>query len=452
MTMTDLGTQNITGFGGTPPPPKAIVVVGASHAAVHFAEALRSTGYDGAVRLIGEELHHPYNRPSLSKAFLKGEATAESLALRGPAWYEENSIDLALGERVVRVERREDGTGYVHTSKIHAATDTSDISSYPYDRLILATGARPRKLQIAGAHAEGVVELRSIDDAHDLRVRVEKGPVVVIGGGFIGLEVAATVRALGGTVTVLEAGPRLMGRAVGEDTAAFLLRAHTMMGVDVRLSTAPEAILTDDHGSVAGVRVAGADIPAATVLMGVGVEPNIELAEELGLSCAAGIVVDHRGMTSDGLVFAIGDCTVQPHRGLGSDADQPVRLESVDNAIEQGIAAARALAGQFDSGRSVPWFWSDQGDWKLQIAGLAGMHDTVVTRSDPNRPTRLVVGYFTGGRLAAVECVNSPADFLVLRGALNNAAAITPEEFADTSVPLKRLLASSTSRPKCMIG
>lgn len=421
------------------PEPKAVVVVGASHAAVQFAESLRSTGYNGTVRLIGEELHHPYNRPALSKAYLKGDVTADSLALRGPNWYADNSVDLALGERVVRIEHGENGTGHVYTSKVHAASD--EVSSYPYDRLILATGARPRKLNIAGARADGVVELRSVDDAHDLRHRVDKGPVVVIGGGFIGLEAAATIRSLGGTVTVLEAGPRLMGRAVGETTAAFILAAHQTMGVDVRLSTAPEAILTDDRGSVRGVRVAGVDIPAATVLIGIGVEPNTALAEDIGLSCEAGIVVDHRGVTSEGTVLAIGDCTVQPHPG--PDQSRSVRLESVDNATEQAASAARVVADHPHSARTVPWFWSDQGDWKLQIAGLTGSHDAVVIRSNPDRPRSLVVGYFTSGRLIAAECVNSPADFLVLRGALNNQTNVTPETFADTSVPLKQLLKSS---------
>lgn len=430
--------------GELPTAPRAVVVVGASHAAVQFAESLRSNGFDGTVQLIGEELHHPYNRPSLSKAYLKGEATVESLALRGSNWYTDHSIDLALGERVVRIEHGKNGSGRVHTSKVHPGDD--EMSSYAYDRLVLATGASPRKLNIAGTDADGVVELRSVDDADSLRHRVDSGPVVVIGGGFIGLEAAATIRSLGGTVTVLEAGPRLMGRAVGEATAAFILAAHRTMGVGVRLSTTPEAILTDIHGAVRGVRVAGDDIAASTVLIGVGVEPNIALAESLGLSCAAGIVVDHRGVTSEETVLAIGDCTVQPHPGADLDLERSVRLESVDNAVEQAASAARVVADEPYSIRTVPWFWSDQGDWKLQIAGLTGTHDAVVIRSDPDRPRRLVVGYFTSGRLSAAECVNAPADFLALRGALNNGTLVTPEAFADTSAPLKQLLNPQASR------
>ncbi|OZC87709.1 hypothetical protein CH272_18645 [Rhodococcus sp. 05-340-1] len=424
-----------------PSAPRTVVVVGASHAAVQFAESLRSAGFDGTVRLIGEEPHHPYYRPSLSKAYLKGEVAAESLGLRGPHWYADNSIDLTLGERVLRIEQAGNGTGRVHTTKV--GSDTYEASTYPYDRLVLATGARPRKLHIAGADAEGVIELRSVDDALGLRQRVNLGPVVVIGGGFIGLEAAATIRGLGGTVTVLEAGPRLMGRAIGDATASFLLAAHQGMGVDVRLSTAPEAILTDDGGSVTGVQVAqDTFIPAATVLVGIGVEPNISLAEQLGLSCAGGIVVDHRGVSSQRNVLAIGDCTIQPHPGPAPDKSRPVRLESVDNAAEQAASAARVIVGQPDSVRNIPWFWSDQGDWKLQIAGLTGSDDTVVIRSEPNRPRRLVVGFFANGRLSATECVNSPADFLALRGALNNGTLVTAEAFADTSVPLKQLLRS----------
>lgn len=432
-------------------PAPTILVVGASHSAVRLVDTLRASGFQGRLHLIGEEPHNPYQRPALSKGFLKGDITAESLEFRDRQWYSDNDIELTLGQRVVRIDQLDDGSGAVHTISHDQHTDSAATTSHSYDRLVLATGARPRALTITGAEANGVLQLRGIDDARLLASRVELGPVVVIGGGFIGLEAAATIRDLGGSATVLEAGPRLMGRALGADTARFLLDAHRAMGVDVQLDTVPAAILTDADGHVRAVRTALAEIPARTVLVGIGVEPRIELAEALGLKCSAGIVVDHDCLASDGRTLAIGDCTVQPLPGLrldpgtGVNEDRTIRLESVDNAVEQADCAARTLLESTRTHRSAPWFWSDQGPWKLQIVGIVGEHDSTAVRADPGRPTRLIVGYFKGPHLIAAECVNAPADFLALRSALTRRASISAAVFADHTIPLKKTLTSASA-------
>lgn len=292
-----------------------MAVVGASHAAVHLADRLRHGGYVGPLTLVSSEVHLPYQRPPLSKAWLKGEAASDSFVLRAADHYPGNDIEVLLGTTVRRVGREDDG--------IVLSLDHTDGSTGTrrFDRLVLATGARARRLDIPGADHRDVLVLRELDHAHRLAERVAAGPVVVIGGGgFVGLEVAATLRGLGVEVTVVEAGSQLMGRAVGgAGTAEFLLAAHREMGVRVLLDVKPVEIAVDGDG-VRAVRLAdGRDIAAATVLVGVGAEPRTELAEQLGLTCdRGGVVVDERCTTSDGRILAIGDCTVQEmHGALG---------------------------------------------------------------------------------------------------------------------------------------
>ncbi|KDE12243.1 NAD(P)/FAD-dependent oxidoreductase [Rhodococcus aetherivorans] len=416
--------------------PEAIVTIGASQAAVCLADALRSHGYSGELRMIGAEEHPPYQRPPLSKAFLGGGASRGSLALRSDNHYRDNAVELVLGETAVAVERGTDGSGVVRTRDADGRSST-----YHFDRLVLATGARPRQLSLPGIDSDGVLELRSLDDAVRLAERVAAGPMVVVGGGFIGLEVAATVRTLGGVVTVVESGPALMGRAVGAGTARFLHDAHVGAGIEILLDTRPTEIVADSDGGVRGVVLGnGRELPAATVLVGIGVEPRVELAQQIGLSCVGGIVVDDRCVTSDGATIALGDCTVQPAPVGFESVRTTVRLESVDNATEQAAAAARTLLGLPPVKRPAPWFWSDQGAWKLQTVGLVAGHDAVVVRSDSGRPDRLVTLYFRDDCLIAAECVNAPADFLALRGALTRGVSVSTEAVSDVSIPLKRLL------------
>ncbi|MCR8896626.1 FAD-dependent oxidoreductase [Gordonia sp. GONU] len=422
--------------------PHSIAVVGASHAAVHLADRLRTNGFAGRIALFTDEPHVPYHRPPLSKGLLKGPIDPSTLSLRAESYFDDQRIDLHRHTRVTGVRRTDDGVVLELSGENGCRTET-------FDRLVLATGARARRLSLPGADHPDVLVLRDLDDADLLRERATAGPVVVIGGGFIGLEVAAGLRAAGTEVTVIETADRLLARAVGSHTAAALLRAHESMGTVVLLGRRPVEIVRGDSdgGSdtdsdlgpnhIRGVRLDdGVVVPAATVIVGIGAEPRTELGEMLGLDCDGGIVVDDNCLASDGWTLAIGDCTVH-----GSASGRRYRLESVDNATEQANAAAAILLGAEPHIRPAPWFWSDQGAQKLQIVGLSGGHSEVVHRTDPKRPDRQVSLYFADGRLVAAECLNSPADFMTLRTALNRGHRPSPEVFADESVPIKKLLA-----------
>ncbi|MGW5381214.1 NAD(P)/FAD-dependent oxidoreductase [Nocardia sp. NPDC003963] len=414
---------------GSGTPPRSVVVVGASHAGVHFADSLREAGYDGGITLISHEPRMPYQRPPLSKGWLKGEATSELLLLRDPAHYADKEIELITGARADQVTRTQAGI------RVRLAGEDSSCAR-EFDRLVLATGARARALALPGSDHPDVVLLRDLGQASVLADRVRKGPLVVIGGGFVGLEVAATARALGAEVTVIEAGPRLLGRAVGQITAEALFAAHQAMETDIQLDARPTAVIIE-HGGIRGVRLDdGREIPAATVVVGIGAQPRIELATQLGLHCAGGVVVDDHCLASDGWTLAIGDCTTRV-----SPTGRNYRLESVDNATTQAEVAAAALVGSAAPVPAVPWFWSDQGDQKLQIVGLIGDYTSVVVRTDPDRPRRRVALYFTDDALIAAECLNAPADFVALRAALGRGHRPRPEALADSSIPLKRLLA-----------
>lgn len=407
---------------------ESLLVVGAGQAAVQFADRVRQGGHRGPVTLIGAEPHLPYQRPPLSKAWLRGEASAADLMLRAPDHYDDHGIELITDAVVERLER--DGDGVVGHWRCHP----DGTHARRFDRVVFATGARPRRLTIPGADHPDVLELRDIADAGRLVDRLP-GRVVVIGGGFIGLEVAATARDLGAEVTVVEAGDRLMGRAVDASTAEFLTRGHRAAGIEILLGAVPDRIEADGAGLRAVVLADGRVLPAETVLVGVGVTPRTELAEQLGLECAGGIRVDEQCRTSDGRTLAIGDCTIQRVDG------EWLRLESVDNAVEQAGLAADAVTGAATTARPAPWFWSDQGGWKLQIVGRSAGHHEVVVREDPDKPRRRVALYFGENGLLGAECVNAPADFVALRTALARGARPTPDAVADPAVPLRKALA-----------
>ncbi len=407
-----------------------VAVVGASHAAVHLADRLRTNGFAGRIALFTDEPHVPYHRPPLSKGLLKGAIDPSTLSLRAESYFDDQRIDLYRRTRVTGVHRTDDGV-------VLELSDENGSRSEAFDRLVLATGARARRLALPGADHPGVLVLRGLDDADLLRERATAGPTVVIGGGFIGLEVAAGLRAAGTDVTVIETADRLLARAVGTHTAAALLGAHESMGTVVLLGRRPVEIVHDGPDRIRGVRLDdGVVVPAATVIVGIGAEPRTELGEMLGLECDGGIVVDDNCLASDGWTLAIGDCTVHV-----SASGRRYRLESVDNATEQANTAVAILLGVEPTARPTPWFWSDQGAQKLQIVGLSGGHSEVVHRTDPKRPDRQVSLFFSDGRLVAAECLNSPADFMTLRTALNRGHRPAPELFADESVPIKKLLA-----------
>lgn len=399
-----------------------IVIIGAGTAGLQIAEQLRSGGHDGPLTLIGEEAHDPYHRPPLSKGFLRGEMTEAQLAIRGPDVFALNRIEHIPRMRVEAIDRAE--------RRVRLA----DGRALPYAGLALCTGARPRTLAIPGADLDGVLSLRSIDDVRAIGARLPQAQhVVVIGGGFIGLEFAATARKLGKEVTVIEAADRLMARAVSPVISDIFLKLHRDHGVTVRLNGAVSAILGRD-GRVSGVACpAGDSLAAEMVVLGVGVVPNDGLARAAGLECANGIVVDACSRTSDPAIVAAGDCTT--HR-LPNGAHQ--RLESVQNALEQAKSAAAWLNGQVRPFTAPPWFWSDQYDVKLQMAGLSAGHDSHVIRGAPESYSGSVL-YFVGERLVAVDSLNRGQDHAAGRRLLEKGRSPTPVEAADPGFPLMSL-------------
>lgn len=407
-----------------------VVIVGAGQAGVQAAEALRSGGFTGEITLLGDEAHGPYHRPPLSKAWLAGEMDAAQLVMRAPELLAKKGIGLRTGVRVARIDR---------PSQTLLLADGSRL---PYTGLVLATGATPRRLPIPGAHAAGVLALRTRDDAsaiaeHFKQCAETQLPVVVIGGGFIGLEVAATARKKGLAVTVLEAAPRLLGRVLAPLLCDWYAQLHRSHGVALQLDARIEAIDVNAQGHACAVRLAGgARVPAGLVVMGVGVNANDELARTAGLACERGIVVDACGRTGDPRIVAAGDCTARrlPDGTL-------LRLESVQNATEQGKSAAAALLGQERPFTDTPWFWSDQFDKKLQMAGLSAGADAWTLRGPLDGPS-FSVYHYRSGKLIAVDSVNAPMDHVLARKLLDGGVSPAPEQAADPGFKLGGLLTS----------
>jgi 3-phenylpropionate/trans-cinnamate dioxygenase ferredoxin reductase component len=403
--------------------------VGASQAGLQVAVSLRDAGETGPITLIGEEPHAPYQRPPLSKAYLQGSAELEQLWLRAPEVLAGGDISLVTGERIESIELTDGGpSGSARTRSGRVLT---------FDRLALTVGARPRRLEAPGADLDGVTYLRTADDATLLRdLQSDAQSVVVIGGGFIGLEAAAVARAQGKSVTVVEAADRLIGRAVAPVVSEFYRAAHARRGVDIRLGTRVTWLSGQDNQVQAVELSDGTWIPADLVIVGIGVVPRSQLARQLNLDFHGGIVVDRLARTSNPTVVAAGDCTVQPNPLSGQGQ---VRLESVQNAISQAKTAAATLMGRHEPNDAVPWFWSDQYNLKLQIAGLSGGHDQYVVRGDIEREAFSVL-YYREGALLAVDAVNTPGDYMAVRKALTQGSTISAEAAADSAVALKQLI------------
>lgn len=408
--------------------PDGLLVIGSSQAGVSLATSLRALGYDDPITLLGDENHRPYQRPALSKEWLQGEITNESLMFRTQAYWDEHRIDVVKNERIVRIDKAADGSGTAHS--LSGAT-------FAFDRLALAVGARPRRLLLEGVDLPGVLYLRNADDALELKARVPSvRDVVIIGGGFIGIEAAASLRKMGRNVTLLEAAPRLVPRAVGEETSAYLLDHHRAAGIDVVLGVDVRRIVGRGD-RVGGVELSDGRVVAADlVLVGVGVIPNTELAESIGLVCDNGVRVDESAIASDGVTVAVGDCANQPNPVPGAPEGDRVRFESVNNAIEQAKVAAYAITGRREEYAGIPWFWSNQGQLKLQIAGLSSGHDRTLVRAEPDRGRHSVL-YYRGDRLLAADCINHPLDFMAVRSALSKGLAIPHDDAADPAVALK---------------
>lgn len=400
-----------------------IVVVGASYAGLQMAATVRSVGYEGPVTLIGEESHAPYQRPPLSKQLLAGGMEPDALPLKPDSFYAQQDIRVLRNTRISAIDREQ------------ARVVTAGGEHIPYSVLGLATGARPRRLQLPGADADGVYLLRTLDDALRIRPALEpEARVVVIGGGFIGLETAATAVKRGCSVTVLEAGERLLARALSSRMASYVEERHRAAGAALRLGVRISGFRVRD-GRATGVELDdGTVVEADVVVVGIGVEPNTELAGEAGIACDNGILVDRFGRTSDPAVFAAGDCAC--HRDWEGG---PLRLESVQNANDQGRVAGAAMAGHPKPYQAVPWFWSDQYDFKLQMAGLAPGHDQVVLRGDMEEG-RFSLFYLKEGALIAADSVNRPGEHMLARRLLAAGVTVTPGQLADTSVELKGLI------------
>ena len=405
------------------------LVVGASQAGLQLAVSLRDAGDTAPITLVGEEVYAPYQRPPLSKDYLSGDADIAQLCLRTPEFLAERDISLMTGVRVEELELFEGGP--------QGSARTTQGQTLEFDRLALTVGARPRRLEAPGADLDGVSYLRTAEDATLLRqLQSDAQSVVVIGGGFIGLEAAAVARAQGKTVTVVEAADRLIGRAVAPAVSEFYRAAHTRRGVDVRLD-ARVTRLSGKNNRLQAVELSdGSWIPADLAIVGIGVVPRTKLARQLDLLCDNGIVVDRYARTSNPLVVAAGDCTVQPHPLTGREQ---VRLESVQNAISQAKTAAATLAGASEPNVAVPWFWSNQYDLRLQIAGLSRGHDRFVIRGEIAKECFSVL-YYRDETLLAVDAVNAPGDYMAVRKALSQGATITADAAADNAVPLRELI------------
>ncbi len=410
-----------------------IVIVGAGHAGSELATALRKRGHAGRIVLVGEEAHLPYQRPPLSKGFLLGKVAQSQLYFKTPAMYEQASIELRPATRVVSIDRPSQQLALACGERL------------AYDKLVLATGSRPRQLSFPGvelARLGNLLCLRTIADAEALRAKLQAGRrLVIIGGGYIGLEVAAVAVQQGLQVTVIESLPRLLARVTGAQVAAFIEKTHRERGVSFRLATTvAELELEPDKSQVRAVVTAsdgGAErLAADLVLLSVGILPNSELAAAAGLAVDNGIVVDEYARTTDPAILAIGDCTSQPSAHTGSR----VRLESVPNAMEQARVAAATLVGQPEASTSVPWFWSEQYGFRLQMVGLSAGHDRCVTRQSPDGK-ELLAFYLKEGRLIAADVIGKPADFANARRLVGSRATLDPARLADPSVALAELTA-----------
>lgn len=397
-----------------------VIIIGGGHAAGQVAASLRQEGYEGPVTVIGDEPHPPYQRPPLSKAYLAGEQGIEKVYLRPETFYESKNITLQKGVRVTAID----------TEAQTVSTDSGE--STPWEHLIIATGTRPRRLPVPGADLDGVHYLRTIADVDGIRSELTQGKkLVIIGGGYIGLEVAAVAIEAGADVSVLEMEDRILQRVTTEQMSEFYHQLHTGRGINIRVNTGASAIEGD--GKVEAVLCGDEKIPADMVIVGIGVIPNIELAESAGIACDNGIVVDERCTTSKANVYAIGDCSNHPNPLL----DRRLRLESVPNAMEQARVTAANIVGKDKTYASMPWFWSDQYELKLQMLGFSADGEEVVQRGDM-ASNEFAVFYLKDGAIVAVDAVNSPREFMAAKQLVGK--VIDKTKLADTSVPIKELL------------
>lgn len=394
-----------------------VVIIGAGHAGGSVAGFLKQYGYEGQIVLAGAEAIAPYQRPPLSKAWLKGEADAQSLQLRADGFYAENGIDLRLGVSATAIDRP-------------AKTVTfSDGAVETYDHLVIATGSHARRLPVAGGDDKGLLELRTTEDAERLKTALGQGrKLVVVGGGYVGLEAAASARALGAEAVVLERMDRVLQRVASKTLSDFYTQLHTRHGVEIRTGVEVTAV------SATSVTLGNGEVISAdAVLVGIGALATDELARASGLECADGIVVDAEARTSDPAVFAVGDVTRRP---LAHYDNIQHRLESVPNALEQAKQVACAITGRPQPAAEVPWFWSDQYDAKLQIAGLPFNADQQVVRGDVASGS-FAVFHLSGDKIVCVEAINAAQPFMFGKQMIAKGTAVDAAVLADAEAPIK---------------
>ena len=398
------------------------VIIGASHAAAQLSVSLRQDGWGGAIIMIGDEPHLPYHRPPLSKTFLSGDKRIQDLLIRPATFYEKQQIQFIHGH-VVSIDRE------------RKILDLADGSRITYDKLALCTGARVRKLDIEGSDLKGVYYVRNAADIEAIQQHIQSAKhAVMIGGGYIGLETAASLRKQGIQVSLLETAPRILQRVTAPELSSFYTRIHKEQGVNIYTDISVERLVGSTQ--VQGVLCSdGKTIAADLVIVGIGVQPNSEFAQAAGIEVNNGIVIDAYGRTNDPDIVAAGDCTSH----FNVHYQRQLRLESVPNANEQAKVAAATFCGKSKPYSALPWFWSDQYDIKLQIAGLNHGYDQLVIRGDLQNSNSFAAFYFKNKQLIAADCINRPLEFMISKKIINDNIQIDPAQFADESIDLKQL-------------
>lgn len=414
---------------------KTCVIIGASHAAAQLAPSLRQEGWEGEIIVVGDEPYLPYHRPPLSKALLSGEKNLEENFIRTPSAYEKQNIQFKLNTRVEKIDRNK---------KVLTLSNGEYLA---YEKLVLCTGARVRKIPVPGADLDGIYYLRTYQDMESIRNRVVKNnQAIIIGGGYIGLETAAVLTKLGMRVTVIEMMDRVLQRVTAPEISEFYSRIHQEEGVTIVTGKTVDAIenISDSSNKNTSQTVNkvickdGSEYEASLIIVGVGVIPNIELAQEAELSIENGIIVDEFGCTDDPDIMAAGDCTYHPNKLLGHS----VRLESVPNATDQSRTVAASICGKQKPYQALPWFWSDQYDIKLQIAGLNTGFDEVVIRGDHTTGRDFVAWYLKAGKLIAADCINRPKEFMIAKQLLMRGVPVSVSQLTDDTIDPKALLGS----------
>ena len=403
----------------------SVIIIGASHGAAQTCVSLRQGGWTGSITVIGDETVLPYHRPPLSKDFLSGQKEIEDILIRPAAVYETADIEMRLGERVESIDR---------AAKTVLTDKGADLH---YDKLVLTTGARIRRLPVPGEDLEGVFYLRDTADVLAIKTKAETAKTaLIIGGGYIGLETAASLRKQGLEVTILEAMPRILQRVTAPELSSFYKRVHAEEGVTILENVMASKIEFTAEGFFVET-ACGTSFPADMVIIGIGVIPNIELADSAGLAVGNGIEVNEFCQTSDPEIYAAGDVTWH----YNVIYEQHIRLESVPNATEQGKVVASHINGNAKPYNSLPWFWSDQFDLKLQIAGLSAGYDDVIIRGDLETGRNFAAYYFLEDKFLAVDAVNAPRDFMFGKMSLTKGNSPVKTKLADPDIPLKETLA-----------